>query len=346
MLPDQIEMIPHMPVIEEYASHAAVVIELGVGDGNGSTRAIARGLDNSPYLDKLHISVDIEVAKPKERPTAPYWHMVHGDSRLMGTVDRAKLILGERKADLIYIDTDHTYEQMQCELEVWSTLARPDTIWLFHDTWMFGPYNHMTDAIKEFAAAHPPLTFIDLTHESHGLGLMRPFVAINLGSGQRPFKPPFLNSDIQEKWKAPTEAAGCLWVDEKVVREGKDRQCDIIVLHHVLEHFGCGDADGLIENCWRLLKPGGSLLVFVPDMRALARRWLTHQMDTQLYITNVYGAYMGDEHDRHRWGYDYDSLYGYLTKWYWRKVVPFDWRTIEGAGIAKDWWILGLECIR
>jgi len=168
-------------------------------------------------------------------------------------------------------------------------------------------------------------------------------IMLNLGSGQRPFKPPFLNWDIQEdKFRQATLDAGCLWLNEELT----DGSCAMIVLHHCLEHFGCGEADGLVSDCFRWLKPDGSLLIFVPDMRALAQRWLTHQMDTQLYMTNVYGAYLGDVHDRHFWGYDFDSLHGYLRKWNWAVVTGYKSRHIPGADIAQDFWILGMECVK
>lgn len=121
---------------------------------------------------------------------------------------------------------------------------------------------------------------------------------------------------------------------------------EIIVLHHVLEHFGCGEGAGMLRECYRVLQPGGSLLVFVPDMIALAENWLRGGIGTQIYLTNVYGAFMGDLADRHRWGFTLDSLMAELRvngRWY---VDKFGWRDIEGADIARDWWILGVEAIK
>ena len=166
---------------------------------------------------------------------------------------------------------------------------------------------------------------------------------LNLGSGQRPFKPPWVNWDIQiEKWKKFTADAGCIWQAPWEL----GRKYDIICLHHVLEHFGCGEADGLIQQCYDQLKDDGSLLVMVPDLRELAKRWLVGQLDTQLYVTQLYGAYMGDEADRHRWGYDFESLYGYLKRFPFSVVTKFHWREIPGADIARDWWILGMEAVK
>jgi len=167
-------------------------------------------------------------------------------------------------------------------------------------------------------------------------------IALNLGSGQRPFKPPWLNYDIQEvKWKGYTEERARYWVDEPW-----ERHYDISCLHHVIEHFGCGEADDMIRKCYDYLKEDGSLLVFVPDLRLLAQRWLTHQLDTQLMMTQIHGAFMGDEADRHKWGFDKRSLTEYLEKFGWSQVKPFDWREIEGADIARDFYICGMECVK
>lgn len=165
---------------------------------------------------------------------------------------------------------------------------------------------------------------------------------LNLGSGQRPFKAPFLNYDIQiGKWRDYTLEQGCKWVDMPWART-----YEMIVLHHVLEHFGCGEADDLVGICYEALEKKGSLIVCVPDVYKLARGWMTNRIDIQVYLTNVYGAYMGADADRHKWGYTTKSLIDYLSKWEWRKLEPFDFRDIVGADIAKDWYITGVEGIK
>jgi hypothetical protein len=95
------------------------------------------------------------------------------------------------------------------------------------------------------------------------------------------------------------------------------------------------------------LKPGGSLLVFVPDLRALAKRWLEGGLTTQIYVTNLYGAFLGHEEDRHKWGFDRQSIEDFLrSSSPWREVTPFDWRQIPGADCAKDFWILAMEAVK
>ena len=171
--------------------------------------------------------------------------------------------------------------------------------------------------------------------------------ALNLGSGQRPFK-----STDEVSWTNI----------DKIAHDGMpvpDIQCDaanlpyldgsvdIVVLHHVVEHFGCGEAMGLIKEAHRVLKTAGALIVTVPDLRALAEGWLTERIDTQIYVTCLMGAYMGHEEDRHRWNFDRDSLMEFLNaSAEWDGVVDFNFRKIPGAAIAQDWWILGVECLK
>jgi predicted SAM-dependent methyltransferase len=163
---------------------------------------------------------------------------------------------------------------------------------------------------------------------------------LNIGSGQRPFGKGWTNVDKQAKWNPDVLADGA---SLPMFEEGS---ADIICLHHVLEHFGCGEAESLLKECHRILCVGGRLLVFVPNMVALSNMWHSAQMDTQLYMTNVYGAYHGDEADRHKWGYDSKSLHKTLLNAGFYMASGFNYEPIPGADIAQADWILGMEAIR
>ncbi len=164
---------------------------------------------------------------------------------------------------------------------------------------------------------------------------------LNLCSGQRPFGDGWCNVDAQSRWN-PEVVADC-----SSMPMFKDGSAEIIVIHHGLEHFGCGEGDSMLRECYRILQPGGSLIVTVPDMAALARGWLARKISDQIYFTNVYGAFMQDEADRHRWGYVGITLADTLRKiGGWDTIRTFDWREIPGASIAQDWWILGVEAIK
>lgn len=168
-------------------------------------------------------------------------------------------------------------------------------------------------------------------------------IGLNAGSGQRPFDRElgWINLDINPKCKPDIVAD---WRDLSTYLSGS---FDCVVSHHSLEHVGCGEGAGFIKEAYRILRPGGSLLVFVPDLQALAQRWLTGQLDTQVYLTNIYGPYDGTPGSRHAWGFDSSHLRSFLTaevKWF--EVKRFNWRQIPGADIARDWHILGMECVK
>lgn len=151
----------------------------------------------------------------------------------------------------------------------------------------------------------------------------------------------WVNIDINSKWNPDIVA------DWNSLTMFDDASVDYVVSHHSLEHVGCGEGDGFIREAYRVLKPGGSLLVFVPNMKALAKRWLEGGLTDQIYMTNVYGAYMGNEEDRHRWGYTGQSLVDTLHRTQvWHDVKAFNFRQIPGADIAQDFWILGMEAVK
>ena len=164
---------------------------------------------------------------------------------------------------------------------------------------------------------------------------------VNLGSGQRKFgtpEHPWLNVDCNPKWEPDLLADGA---DLSIIASDT---AEYVVLHHVLEHFGLGEADAMLKECYRILAPGGSLIVCVPDLKALSKAWLKCQITDYIYCVNLYGAYMDDEADRHKWGYGRDSLTETIAHaGPWNIVDLFNWREIEGANISKDWWILGIE---
>lgn len=174
---------------------------------------------------------------------------------------------------------------------------------------------------------------------------------LNIGSGQRPFDQShgWINIDCISRPPDQVPDVICdVGADPLPYPDGSVGVC---VLHQVYEHFGLGEGHGIIRECHRVLRKDGSLIVTVPDMRALAQRWLLGQLEDYLYMVNVYGAYQGQPGDRHKWGYhdvslmkDLNAALGDLDRW--TSVRPFDFRPIPGADIARDWWIIGMESVK
>lgn len=163
----------HMAVLEGYARNCRVLIEIGAEHGTGSTHAFRCGFEANSD-PKAWVTVDWkDQIDPWCRPRFPFWKFILGDSRLPETIFAADRQLGFWKADVIFIDTDHNYGQMEKELAAWKNLAAPNCTWLFHDTHMNNQYNPMTNAILEFAEREN-LQYTQLSTECHGLGAMGP----------------------------------------------------------------------------------------------------------------------------------------------------------------------------
>ncbi len=54
-----------------------------------------------------------------------------------------------------------------------------------------------------------------------------------------------------------------------------DRAFDVVYHSHVLEHIEREAAQGFLSECHRVLTPGGTLRVVVPDLERLSRRYLS-----------------------------------------------------------------------
>lgn len=54
-----------------------------------------------------------------------------------------------------------------------------------------------------------------------------------------------------------------------------DNTYDLVYHSHVLEHFTKEDAVKFIEECFRVLKPGGIIRIAIPDLEKIVREYLT-----------------------------------------------------------------------
>jgi predicted SAM-dependent methyltransferase len=170
----------------------------------------------------------------------------------------------------------------------------------------------------------------------------------NLGSGQRRFESvqgfEWVNVDIVSR--PPDQVPDVICDIKDLPGKFGHGNADYVVCHHIVEHFGLGEFP--FQPCYQLLKPGGSLLIFIPDVRALAIHWLEGKINDYIYMVNLMGAFQGLETDRHRWHYTPSSLRNALYDAIpaWAEYKPFDWRNVPGMNAARDWWILAQEAVR
>lgn len=172
--------------------------------------------------------------------------------------------------------------------------------------------------------------------------------AFNLGSGQRRFESvtgeiEWVNVDIISR--PPDQVPDIVCDIKDLPAKFGHGNADYVVAHHIVEHWGLGEFP--FRVCYELLKPGGSLLIFIPDIKALAERWLSGEISDYIYGVNLMGAFQGLETDRHRWHYTRRTLSETLLQTsQWTHVIPFDWRPIPNGNFAKDFWIMATEAVR
>ena len=155
----------HLDVLKEYANKCDTVTEFGVRDGM-STRAFLcsnykRLRSYDLYLDNRVIEL-FQHAKSQGRDCS----YEKADTRTL-TID---------ETDLLFIDTDHNYDQLSAELSRHHSKVRKYIA--FHDTYTFGLGNRENDerglltAILEFMQRHPEWKIVYHTVENNGLTIL------------------------------------------------------------------------------------------------------------------------------------------------------------------------------
>jgi len=98
-----------------------------------------------------------------------------------------------------------------------------------------------------------------------------------------------------------------------------DESVDVIYASHVLEHFHHSLNDELLQVLveWRrVLKPGGRLLISVPDLRILC--WLYGNPnllpEERMHLMRIMFGGQTDEYDVHKAGLDFEILGMYVEQ--------------------------------
>jgi predicted SAM-dependent methyltransferase len=90
---------------------------------------------------------------------------------------------------------------------------------------------------------------------------------LNLGCGQR-FRSQWTNIDFTSTGEAVIAHNLTLGIPTETAT------FDVVYHSHVLEHFAKTQAQSFLEECHRVLKPGGTLRVAIPDLEQIAKTYL------------------------------------------------------------------------
>ena len=104
---DQVDMAPHIWTLIQHAAAAKTIVEWGVR-GGVSTWALLDGLPEDGHLWSVDV---VDCVVPPRVSNDPRWTFIVGDD--LDPAIKAQL---PDRADLVFIDTSHTYEQTVGEL--------------------------------------------------------------------------------------------------------------------------------------------------------------------------------------------------------------------------------------
>jgi predicted SAM-dependent methyltransferase len=98
-----------------------------------------------------------------------------------------------------------------------------------------------------------------------------------------------------------------------------DNSVDAIYASHVLEHFYHSLNNELVNTLtewYRVLKPGGKLLISVPDMKTICWLFLNPNLMPleKHYLMRVMFGGQTNQYDVHKVGFDLDILYLYINE--------------------------------
>lgn len=92
--------------------------------------------------------------------------------------------------------------------------------------------------------------------------------------------PGWLNTDFI------LESSGVVYLDATQKFPFPDHAFDYIVSEHMIEHIDYASGQAMLRECFRVLKPGGTIRLTTPDLQVLARLCLPEKNDAQNYYIN------------------------------------------------------------
>lgn len=149
----------------------------------------------------------------------------------------------------------------------------------------------------------------------------------------------YVNGDNIKKW------------DAEVLDEVPDGTCDVIYASHLLEHISHTKVPYVLERWYKKLKPGGKLIINVPDFEWVCKQVL--RFESGQILSGVFSDFEGDRglqsiiygthsHD----GEYHKAAFTKLSLWEMLDGVGFEKIKTEQYVDAHDFGVLLTNCIK
>jgi ubiquinone/menaquinone biosynthesis C-methylase UbiE len=149
-------------------------------------------------------------------------------------------------------------------------------------------------------------------------------IKLHLGCGKRDFGSDWIHIDGGDYPHLYSKSITELPFDENCV--------DLIYSSHNLEYFDRQEVNIVLNEWFRVLKPGGILRIAVPDFETMSKLYVLGEYNLESFLGPLYGKMkMGDIFIYHKTCYDYISLKTLLLNCGFGNVRKYDWRLTEHA---------------
>ena len=109
---------------------------------------------------------------------------------------------------------------------------------------------------------------------------------------------------------------------------------DLIYSSHVIEYFSRDEIKDILLDWRKVLKPGGTLRLAVPDFEAMTKLYTTGSIKIEQVLGPIYGKMkMGESSIYHKTIYDFESLKSLLQEIGFTDVKKYDWRKTEHVNL-------------
>lgn len=107
-----------------------------------------------------------------------------------------------------------------------------------------------------------------------------------------------------------------------------DDSCECVETYHVLEHLPRRKVSGVLAECYRVLQPGGVLIIEVPNFDVACQEYLAGNDER---LNSIFGRQRW-EGDAHLFGYNVERLTKMLENAGFSDVVEFPATTRRSGG--------------
>lgn len=150
-------------------------------------------------------------------------------------------------------------------------------------------------------------------------------IKINMGCGWRNFGPEWIHIDAGDYDHLDSFSITDLSSYE-------NDTVDLIYASHVVEYFNREQVMPLLAEWHRVLKPGGTLRIAVPNFEVIVDLYSKGKYDLNSFLGPLYGKMpMGEQIIYHKTTYDYQSICTILKQAGFSNCRNWDWKNTEHA---------------